>query len=87
MKSKQRVPPTDTVNPIAKKAKKLDEANFEIDLKTDDESENAGLTMDQDFIEDNPIVGDSRIEAYSKLIIEEVNTSIPKKYRTNCEQK
>lgn len=36
--------------------------------------------MEQGYFENSPIQGDLRIEAYSKLISEEVNTSIMNKY-------
>lgn len=65
----------DTGNRTPKKAKKLDSPNFEIDLKSGVDSVNDGCEMDQEYFEESPLEGDTRIVAYSKLVSYENSTS------------
>lgn len=66
---------TSAVSPTSKKYETINLTSFEIDLRTDTDSERAESKINQVYIEDSPTDGKSKIEGYSKLIDGEVVTS------------
>lgn len=64
IKSQTEGSTTDVFVPTWKRVKSINVTNFDIDLKTDKDSERADSIMDQVYTENSTIDGDSKREGY-----------------------